>query len=156
MTLNRDYVGQSVKSSEVLEVTQEKLRDAVAQFEEPHPAYTDPAAARELGYSAIIAPPAFAGRLWFRMVWAWPMNEPTLGRKPGSIAVLTDLRTQFYRPIMLGDRLNLTATVRNIRPALFKREQLSIESQISATGGELVCVTVHTLSINLADTTGDD
>src|ERR1035441_9364880 len=85
MTLNRDYVGQSVKSSEVLEVTQEKLRDAVAQFEEPHPAYTDPAAARELGYSAVIAPPAFAGRLWFRMVWAWPMNEPTLGRKPGSI-----------------------------------------------------------------------
>jgi acyl dehydratase len=156
MALNRNYIGQSVKSSEILEITQDKLRDAVAQFEEPHPAYTDPAAARELGYPAVIAPPAFAGRLWFRMVWAWPMNEPALGRKPGSIAVLTELRTQFCRPIMLGDRLTLTATVSDIRPALFKREQLSVESQVFTTDGELVCVTVHTLSVNLADTAGED
>lgn len=155
MPLNRAVIGRSHKSDLVFEVTADRLRDAVAQFEEPLPAYQDPAAARELGHTTLIAPPAFASRLWFRMVWAWPMYEPDLGRKPGANLLLADLRTVHHRPIQLGDRLTLVATVADIVEISRQRDIIHIENEIDTEDGEPVCRTGYKFVISHADTTGE-
>lgn len=155
MGLNRTMIGRSKKSAEIFEITLDKLRDAVTQFEEILPPYLDSDAARALGHPTLIAPPAFASRLWFRMVWAWPMCDPELGRKGGANLLLADLRTTHYRPVYLGDRLTLIATVTDIREIRKQQEIISIDSEISTEDGEPVCATEHKFVIALSDTCGE-
>ncbi|MEV7687297.1 MaoC family dehydratase N-terminal domain-containing protein [Streptomyces bungoensis] len=152
MPLNRAVIGRSTKSEGVLVVTEDTLRDAAAQFEEPLAAYRDPEAARSLGHPAPIAPPAFASRLWFRMVWAWPMYEPDLGRKPGANLLLADLHTVSFRPIRLGDRLTLTSTVADITEISRQRDIIHIQNEIATEDGEPVCGTGYKFVISHADT----
>lgn len=154
MPLNRALIGRSRKSDAIFEITDDKLRDAVAQFEEPLPAYQDLAAARALGHPTLLAPPAFATRLWFRMVWAWPMFEPDLGRKPGANLLLAELRTVHHRPMQLGDRLTLTATIADITEISRKRDIIHIENEIDAEDGEPVCQTAYKFVISQVDTAG--
>jgi acyl dehydratase len=152
MPLNRAVIGRSTKSEAVLLVTEDMLRDAAAQFEEPLAVYRDPEAARSLGHPAPIAPPAFASRLWFRMVWAWPMYEPDLGRKPGANLLLADLHTVSFRPIRLGDRLTLTSTVADITEISRRRDIIHIQNEIATEDGEPVCRTGYKFVISHADT----
>jgi acyl dehydratase len=156
MGLNRAMIGHSMKSTEVYEVTADRLRDAAQQFEEPQPAYTDLAAAHALGHPDLIAPPAFAARLWFRMVWAWPMCDPELGRNGGANLLLADLHTVQHRPIRVGDRLTLNSTLTDIRAIRGEREIISIDNEIATEDGEPVCTTGYKFVIAIADTHGEN
>ncbi|MGI5338981.1 FAS1-like dehydratase domain-containing protein [Streptomyces sp. CA-181903] len=151
MPLNRAVIGRSSKSEAVLVINEGTLRDAAAQFEEPLAVYWDWEAARSLGHPAPIAPPAFASRLWFRMVWAWPMYEPDLGRKPGANLLLADLHTVSHRPIRLGDRLTLTSTVADITEISRRRDIIHIQNEIT-TDDEPVCSTGYKFVISHTDT----
>jgi acyl dehydratase len=153
MPLNRAVIGRSHKSEEILEVTEDKLREAVAQFEEPLPTYQDPTAAWELGHPNVIAPPAFASRLWFRMMWAWPMYEPDLGRKLGPNLLLAEQTGVLHRPIRLGDRLTMTTTVLDITEIKGRRDMIHFQNEVTTESGEPVCQTGYKFVISHDETT---
>jgi acyl dehydratase len=147
MTLNRDFIGRSCQSSEILEVTELMLREATQQLQWSHPAVDDLRAAHALGYAERIAPPVFAARLWFSMVSAWPMNDPGLRRKPGANFLLAELWLTQHRLIMVGDKLMLNATVKDIRELRSGREGIDVQSDVSTPEGELVSVTTFRMAV---------
>lgn len=156
MPLNRAMIGESHKSDNILEITAGNLNDAVTQFEEPHPMYQDVDRARSAGYPGRIAPPAFGCRLWFRALWGWPMNEPDLGRKPGANLLLGEINTVMHRPITVGDRLAVTATVADIVEIRGARDLMHIDVDIASVEGEAICRIGYKFVIAYTDTFGEN
>jgi acyl dehydratase len=141
MTLNREYIGRNWTSSEIYEVSREKLRDYAIASGELHPVYLDPVAARKLGHLTVIAPPTFVAVLWRRMN-TWPLREPDIGRSKEPNMLLTNQRITHHRPIRLGDRLVFSTTVKDIRD-MGEHEYMRMEHRITAEDGEQICTIVE-------------
>jgi acyl dehydratase len=152
MPLNRDFIGRSRTAIDILEVTESLVREVVTQVEAADPVFSDVAAARKLGYHERMAPPSLVSRLWFSMADSWPMHEPEFGRKPGANLLLAGLRVRSYRPVLVGDRLTLTVTVKDIRETRTGRDLFALESDIATASGAPVAVTHHLMTVRHSDT----
>jgi acyl dehydratase len=152
VTLNRNYIGRTWRSSEVYEVSREKIRDYAIACGERHPAYLDDGAARELGHPAVVAPPTFATVLWARMN-TWPLREPDIGRSKRPIMTIGEERITHHGTIHAGDRLVFTSTVRDIRILGGRHELLEMEHHITTEDGTPVC-TIVDLAISRDTATG--
>jgi acyl dehydratase len=112
MGLDPSFIGRSYPPAGVYEVGREKIREFADAIGDAHPAYRDAAAAAELGYPDVIAPPTFA------IVVTMAANnrliaDPELGLDFTRV-VHGDQRFGYTRPIRAGDRLASTVTVENI------------------------------------------
>ncbi|PWS52277.1 hypothetical protein DLE01_06255, partial [Streptomyces sp. FT05W] len=59
MALDQSFVGRTYPPTPAYEVGREKIREFAEAVGDTNPAYTDPEAAKALGYSDVIAPPTF-------------------------------------------------------------------------------------------------
>lgn len=103
MPLNRSCVGRTYPPMGPYRVGREKIREFADAICAPDAGYRDPAAARTLGYSDVIAPPTFP------IVLTMAANErvftdPDLGVDYGRV-VHGEQRFQYTRPIVAGDQL---------------------------------------------------
>ncbi|OBK70800.1 MaoC family dehydratase N-terminal domain-containing protein [Mycobacterium sp. 1274761.0] len=103
MAIAQDIVGTHYRYPDYFEVDREKIREFAAAVKDHHPAHYDEAAAKEVGYDALIASLTFlavAGRkvqLEIFKQFAIPINmERVLHR---------DQKIKFHRPILAGDKL---------------------------------------------------
>ncbi|MFF4821177.1 MaoC family dehydratase N-terminal domain-containing protein [Kitasatospora sp. NPDC001309] len=142
MTLNRDFIGRTRTAPEVYEVSREKIREFALATGDPDPAHLDPAAARALGHPDVIAPPAFATVVWFRL-GGWPLFEPGFGKQKQPVMVLGGQRVTHHRPIRAGDRLVHTTTVADISDA-GPHERFTCVHRITTVDGEPVSTVTDT------------
>ncbi|AKJ30082.1 FAS1-like dehydratase domain-containing protein [Caldimonas brevitalea] len=143
MVLNRNFTGRSHGPTPVYEVSREKIRDYAIATGDLHPAYLDPAVARQLGYRDVIAPPSFAVMLFFRF-GGWPLYDPEFGKKKDPVCVHRAQRATHQRPIVAGDRLVQTTFVNEVVER-GEHEQWTMTHTITTPEGEPVCVVVNTI-----------
>lgn len=103
MAIAEDIIGTHYRYPDYFEVGREKIREFARAVKDEHPAHFDEAAAKEVGYDALVASLTFlavAGRkvqLEIFNQFAIPINmERVLHR---------DQKITFHRPILAGDRL---------------------------------------------------
>jgi acyl dehydratase len=143
MTLNRDFIGRTYGPTDIYEVSREKIREYALSTGDEHPAYFDAQAAKRLGYPDVIAPPSFFNVLFFRM-GSWPLHEPSFGKQRAPVCVHRAQRVVHHRPMLPGDRLVQTTTVREIFD-LGPHEQFVLSHEIKTVEGGPVCSVVNTL-----------
>jgi acyl dehydratase len=113
MALDQSFVGRTYSPSRVYEVGREKIREFAAAVGDAHPAYTDPAAAAELGHPDVIAPPTFVFSITFEEADR-VVHDPLLGLDYGRV-VHGDQKFAYTRPVRAGDRLSVTSTIESVR-----------------------------------------
>ncbi|MEU6326275.1 MaoC family dehydratase N-terminal domain-containing protein [Streptomyces sp. NPDC047049] len=121
----------------------ERLRIAAfaAALGDPHPAYTDPAAARALGHPDVIAPPTYLAAL------AGHAEDQLLRRQPAPVtvegAVHRAQTLRHARPAHAGDTLH--ATVHLTATTLAGRPLLTLDCEFRDEGGARVATTTSSL-----------
>ncbi|SEF86049.1 Acyl dehydratase [Thermomonospora echinospora] len=142
MTLDRTFVGRVYRDERYYEVGREKIREFAEAVGDPHPAFTDPAAAQALGRPDVIAPPTFPIVLSMRAESA-AVLDPRLGFDFSRV-VHREQRFAYARPVRAGDRLTVTVTITRA-DTVGGNDLVEFDSEIRTTGGELVCTTTTSL-----------
>ena len=103
MAIAEDIIGTHYRYPDYFQVDREKVREFARAVKDDHPAHYDEAAAKEVGYDALVASLTFlavAGRkvqLEIFEKFAIPINmERVLHR---------DQKIAFHRPVLTGDKL---------------------------------------------------
>lgn len=143
MPLNESFLGRAYPPTPSYEVGREKIREFADAIGDASPVYRDPAAAAELGYADVIAPPTFAVVVTFdagRQV----SRDPELGIDYSRV-VHGEQRFVYERPIRAGDRLRVVVSVESIRTA-GGNDLIGTASEVRTEDGELV-LTAHSLLV---------
>jgi acyl dehydratase len=141
--LNESFIGRVYPPTPVYEVGREKIREFADAIADDSPVYRDPAAAAELGYPDVIAPPTFAIVLTLdasRQV----TGDPELGIDYSRV-VHGEQRFVHERPIRAGDRLRVVVSVESIRKA-GGNDLIGTSGEVRTEDGELV-LTAHSLLV---------
>jgi acyl dehydratase len=136
MPLNTSFIGRSYGPSGVYEVSREKIRDFAIAAGDLNPAYLDADAARALGYPDVIAPPTFLTVTGFRFPELGPVGDPELGLDYSRV-VHGEQSYVHHRPVVAGDQLVVTATVKDIKTA-GRNELIIMQTDVSTVGGDPV------------------
>lgn len=139
MALDQSFVGRSYPPTPPYEVGREKIREFAEAIGDDNPAYTDPAAARELGHPDVIAPPTFVFAITFRAA-RQVTQDPQLGLDYDRV-VHGDQKFSYTRPVRAGDRLTVTSTIESIR-SMAGNDILDVRGEVHDESGEHV-VTAH-------------
>lgn len=142
MPLDPSFIGRTYPPTPPYEVGREKVREFAAALGADDPAYTDPAAAQELGYPDVIAPPTFTNVVAYKALDQL-IEDPQLGLDYSRV-VHGDQRFTYARPVRAGDVLRVTVTVENIRSAA-GNDLISTRSDVATVDGEHVCSSFCTL-----------
>ncbi len=142
MALDQSFIGREYPPTEPYEVGREKIREFAQAVGDDNPAYRDPAAARELGYADIIAPPTFPIVLTTRAS-AQVAQDPALGLDYSKV-VHGEQRFVYVRPIQAGDVLQVKVVVDSIR-AVAGNDMLTTRGEVSTLDGELVVTAISTI-----------
>ena len=110
MALDPSFVGRSYPPTPPYRVGREKIREFVEAIGATDPAYTDPDAARALGYPDVVAPPTFPIVLTLA---AGQSVIDDLGIEYARV-VHGDQRFAYTRPVVAGDELVCVCTVEEI------------------------------------------
>ncbi|GAB4588133.1 fused (3R)-hydroxyacyl-ACP dehydratase subunits HadA/HadB [Nocardia sp. IFM 10818] len=132
----RSMVGRSYRLREDYEVGREQVRAFARAVQNDHPAHVSESAAADLGYRGLLAPPTFAALL------AGAAQEALAGLLTGcdlTTAVQTQQVMDFYRPMMVGDRLTSTVSLQSHREA-FGGDLLAVTNTITDRDGEVVLI----------------
>ncbi|MFF5568411.1 MaoC family dehydratase N-terminal domain-containing protein [Streptomyces sp. NPDC012623] len=113
MALDQSFVGRSYPPTAPYEVGREKIREFAEAVGDPHPAYSDPEAAKALGHTDLIAPPTFVFAITFKAADV-VIADPQLGLDYSRV-VHGDQRFAYTRPVRAGDRLTVTSTIETIK-----------------------------------------
>ncbi|MFL2001208.1 FAS1-like dehydratase domain-containing protein [Microbacterium sp. A1-JK] len=139
MPVNPDLVGRVFPPTPPYLVGREKVREfARAVFAEA-PQYSDPEAARALGYADVVAPPTFAmvvQDITLQQLLAEPESGIELSR-----LVHAEQRFRYSRPIVAGDELTATLTVGGIRTLGGNAMVTSDAEIVDAAGAHVVTAT---------------
>lgn len=142
MTLNRDFIGRSYPSPVPYEVSRVKIREFAAAVGDENPIYLDREAAKAAGHPDVVAPPTFP--IVFTLTGAGEaLADPDLGLN-FAMVVHGEQRFEYRRPIYAGDELRCTSTITEIR-SVGRNEFLTVQSDVTAPDGELVCTTYNTI-----------
>ncbi|HST48404.1 FAS1-like dehydratase domain-containing protein [Jatrophihabitans sp.] len=142
MPLDESYVGRVYPPTAPYEVGREKIREFADAIGDRNPAYRDPAAAKALGYSDVIAPPTFP------IVLSTPaahqvIRDPELGLDYSKV-VHGEQQFSYQRPVQAGDVLQVTVRVESIRMAA-GNDLISTRGDVTTVDGELVVTAFSTL-----------
>ncbi|KNB50079.1 MaoC family dehydratase N-terminal domain-containing protein [Streptomyces caatingaensis] len=143
MALDQSFVGRTYPATAPYEVGREKIREFAEAIGDANPAYTDPAAARALGYPDVIAPPTFVFAVTFKAAGE-VIQDPQLGLDYSRV-VHGDQRFAYTRPVRAGDRLTVTSTIEKIK-SMAGSDFLTIRGEVHDERGEHV-VTAHTMLV---------
>lgn len=143
MPLNTELVGRVYPGAGVYEVSREKIRDFAVAIGDHNPLYTDPEAARALGYPDVVAPPTFLTVLGFRFAGDGPVVDPALGLNYAMV-VHGEMGFTHHRPVHPGDRLTASTRVESIRAA-GRNEYLVLVTEVSTADGEPVATLSSTI-----------
>ncbi|MER0481104.1 MaoC family dehydratase [Streptomyces sp. Edi2] len=122
----------------------ERLRIAAfaAALGDPHPAYTDPAAARALGHPDIIAPPTYLATLAGHAEDQLLSLQPAFSATEGTVHRAQTLR--HARPAHAGDTLHATVCLA-AATTLAGRPLLTLDCEFRDEGGVWVATTTSSL-----------
>ncbi|RMI45880.1 MaoC family dehydratase N-terminal domain-containing protein [Streptomyces triticirhizae] len=140
MPLDQSFVGRSYPPTEPYEVGREKIREFAQAIGDDNPVYTDPAAARALGYPDVIAPPTFVFLVSYRAAFE-VVSDPKLGLDYSRV-VHSDQKFAYVRPLRAGDRLTVTSTIESVK-SLKGNDMLTVRGELHDETGALVA-TAHT------------
>jgi acyl dehydratase len=139
MPVNPELVGRVFPATAPYLVGREKVREFARAVFADAPEHTDPAAARDLGYADVVAPPTFAmviQDLTLQQLLAEPDSGIVLSR-----LVHGEQRFRYTRPIVAGDELTATLSVTGIR-ALGGGAMVTSEAEVrDADGAHVVTAT---------------
>ncbi|MBW8798932.1 MAG: MaoC family dehydratase N-terminal domain-containing protein [Streptomyces sp.] len=135
MALDQSFVGRTYPPTEPYEVGREKIREFAEAVGDTNPVYTDPEAAKALGYSDVIAPPTFVFSITFRAA-GQVVEDPQLGLDYSRV-VHGDQKFAYRRPVRAGDRLSVTSTIEAIK-SLAGNDVIDIRGDVHDEAGELV------------------
>ncbi|MET7932515.1 MaoC family dehydratase N-terminal domain-containing protein [Streptomyces sp. NPDC005322] len=150
MALDQSFVGRSYPPTAPYEVGREKIREFAEAIGDPHPVYTDPEAARALGYPDVIAPPTFVFAITFKAAGRQVVEDPQLGLDYSRV-VHGDQRFEYTRPVRAGDQLTVTSTIDSIK-SLAGNDVLSVRGDVHDGAGDHVVTSFTTLVARAADT----
>lgn len=125
-------------------VGREKVREFARAVFATDPQHDDPAAAQELGYADVVAPPTFAmviQDLTLQQLLAEPDSGIALER-----TVHAEQRFRYTRPIVAGDELVAQLQITNVRP-FGKGAMVTSEAEITDATGEHVVTATSVLLI---------
>jgi len=137
--VDASYIGRVYPPTAPYEVGREKIREFADAINDPNPVYRDPAAAQQLGYPDVIAPPTFPIVLTLR-AGHQVIADPDFGIDYSRV-VDGEQRFETHRPITAGDRLQVIVTVEDIRVAA-GNDIVTTRGDVTALDGEPV-VTAH-------------
>lgn len=115
MTVNTAFEGRSFELGGTYEVSEEAIRAFARATGSSHPSHVDAEAARELGYSGVVAPTTFPVILAQRSESAY-IADPEAGIDFSRV-VHGEERFTYTRPIVAGDSLAAATLVESIRGA---------------------------------------
>ncbi len=144
MPVNPELLGRAFPPTAPYLVGREKVREFARAVFATDPQHDDPAAARDLGYADVVAPPTFA------MV-IQDLTLQQLLSEPGSGIVLervvhAEQRFRYTRPIVAGDELTGRLTVTGIR-AFGTGAMVTSEAEITDAGGDHVVTATSVLLV---------
>jgi len=142
MALDQSFIGREYPPTEPYEVGREKIREFALAIGDDNPAYSDPAAARALGYPDVIAPPTFPIVITMRAA-AQVVQDPALGLDYSKV-VHGEQRFTYVRPIQAGDVLQVKVVVDAVR-AVAGNDMLTTRGEVSTVDGELVVTAISTI-----------
>jgi acyl dehydratase len=142
MALDQRFVGRTYGPGHAYEVGREKIREFADAIGDPSDAYRDPAAAKALGYSDVIAPPTFPVIVSMRASVDL-VADPELGLDYSRV-VHGEQRFVYARPVQAGDVLISLLTVDGIRSAA-GNDILTTRTELSTPEGELVVTAYSTI-----------
>ncbi len=142
--VDASFVGRVYPPAGVYEVGRATIRAFAQAVGATHPAHTDPAAARALGYPDVIAPVTFAVIVAQRAEAAY-VGDPAAGIDFSRVVHAAEQFTH-HRPIHAGDRLAATLHVDSVteRGGL---ATVTTRTEVVAEDGEPVCTVVSTLAV---------
>jgi len=125
------------------EVSRVKIMEFAVAISDPNPVYRDRAAARQVGYPDVIAPPTFG------VVVALPASiAAARDAFPGTgspVVVHVDQHFDYARPIRAGDVLHAESAVTGIREVRGS-VMVTTRTEIRAADGEHICTAHMTLA----------
>ena len=139
MPVNPDLVGRVFPPTSPYLVGREKVREFARAVFAAAPQYTDPEAARALGYTDVVAPPTFA-MVVQDLTLQQLLSEPESGIELSRL-VHAEQRFRYSRPIVAGDELTATLTVGGIRTLGGNAMVTSDAEIVDATGAHVVTAT---------------
>ncbi|QKW08566.1 MaoC family dehydratase N-terminal domain-containing protein [Streptomyces sp. NA04227] len=138
MALDQSFVGRTYPPADSYEVGREKIREFALAVGDGNPAYTDPEAAKALGYADVIAPPTFSFAIAFAAARR-VVDDPALGLDYDRV-VHGDQKFAYTRPVRAGDRLRVTSTIEAIK-SLAGNDIVDVRGEIEDESGEHVVTT---------------
>jgi acyl dehydratase len=144
MPVDPSYVGRVSPPSPAYEVSREKIREFADAIGDPNPAYRDPEAARALGHPDVIAPPTFPIVITMSAAHS-VIDDPEFGLDYSRV-VHGEQHFVHTRPVRAGDRLQVTATIEQVRVAA-GNELVTTRADVTTTDGEPVVTARSTLVV---------
>jgi len=138
MPLNPDFVGKQYPDTEPYLIGREKVREFATAIGDHSPVFHDLAAAAELGYRDLPAPPTFAFVVTQRALGA-AMFDPELGLDYARV-VHGEQSFEYRRPLQAGDEVIVRAHIADIH-ARGRNEFLVTQADVITVDGELVVST---------------
>ena len=142
MPVDPSFAGRSYPPTEPYEVGREKIREFADAINDPNPVYRSKAAAQELGYADVIAPPSFAIVVTMRAGHQVVM-DPDLGIDYARV-VHGEQRFVHARPIQAGDLLQSVVSVESVRNA-GGNDIVTTRSDVTTVDGEHVVTAYSTI-----------
>jgi acyl dehydratase len=142
MPLDQSFVGRAYPPTEPYEVGREKIREFAAAVGDDNPVYTDPDAARALGYPDVIAPPTFPIVLSLT-AGGQVVRDPELGLDYSKV-VHGEQRFVYTRPVRAGDVLQVTIYVESVRAAA-GNDLVTTRGEVTTVDGEHVVTAYSTI-----------
>ncbi|AJZ82267.1 MaoC family dehydratase N-terminal domain-containing protein [Streptomyces sp. AgN23] len=149
MALDQSFVGRTYPPTAAYEVGREKIREFAESLGDTNPAYTDPEAARALGYPDVIAPPTFIFTITFKAAGKQVVEDPQLGLDYSRV-VHGDQQFEYTRPVRAGDHLSVTSIIDSIK-SLAGNDILSVRGEVHDKAGDHVATSFTTLVARAAD-----
>ena len=144
MPVNPELVGRAFPPTSPYLVGREKVREFARAVAADDPQHTDPAAARALGYSDVVAPPTFA------MVIQDLTLQQLLGLEDSGIVlsrtIHAEQRFAYTRPIVAGDERSAQLRVTGIR-MMGGNAMITSEAEITDPAGAHVVTATSVLLV---------
>ncbi len=142
MSINQSFVGRRFDGDRLYEVGREKIREFATAIGSTELAHTDLAAARELGYDDVVAPPTFPIIITMGAEMRL-MADPELGLDFTKV-VHREQRFVHHRAVLAGDRLRTTVIVDAIRVAA-GNDLVTTRTEVATADGTPVVTGYSTL-----------
>jgi acyl dehydratase len=142
LAINPDFIGKTFPPSAPYEISRVKLAEFADAIGDPNPLYRDQAAAVEVGFPDVIAPPTFP--IVISMASSGQaMADPDLNLNYAMV-VHGEQRFEYERPLHAGDVVTAQVTISDIRE-IGRNSVMTTSTTIRTVDGEHVCTAHATL-----------